>query len=359
MRNNFDVLSVEIYGASHAECIGIKVCGLPKGKKIDVNELQAFMDRRRAQKSAYSTARIEEDKVEFLSGIKDGVLTGEMLEGVVYNKSQHSKDYSKLANTPRPSHADYVAKVKYNGEMDMRGGGCFSGRMTLALCILGGIAKQLLREYGIEVEAYISSIGKVNISSYKNEIPSVDSIKNANPIFRVLDDTKLDAVNKEIQDAHNDGDSIGGSVECIVYNPPVGLGSPILDSLEGKLSSAMFAIPALKGIEFGAGFDICAMNGSKANDNFYYDEDGKVKTYTNNNGGINGGITNGMPITMRCAFKPTPSIYKKQMTIDMETKQNVEIQIEGRHDSCIVPRAVVCVEAVTALTILDEVLLNK
>ena len=354
MLNNFETLNIKIQGASHADRITLFVDGLPKGKKIDLEELQKFVDRRKASLTAFSTKRIEGDIVHFASGIKDGVLTGETLEAYVLNENVKSKDYSSILDTPRPSHADYVAYVKWNGKEDMRGGGKFSGRLTVAICILGGIAKQLLREYGIEVEAYISSIGNIKASSYKDGIPSVEKIKALDSSFRVFD--KKEEILSLIENVAKDQDSIGGKIECIAYNVKPGLADTLFDSLEGKISSAVFAVPAVKGVEFGAGFDIAQMRGSQANDEFYYDENKNVKTYTNNNGGINGGIANGMPITLSVAIKPTPSISKEQRTINVKTKENVKINIQGRHDACIVPRAVAPVESAVAIAILDSII---
>ena len=346
-------LKVEITGASHADRITIKVQGLPKGKKIDLDELQAFVDRRRAKASAYSTKRIEGDVINIASGLDGNVLNGDIFEAYVLNTNTKSSDYENIKDTPRPSHADYVAYEKWHGKEDMVGGGKFSGRMTVAICILGGIAKQLLSKKDVDVEAYISSIGNIQASTYKDALPSVDSFKELDQSFRVF--KKKDEIDKLIEDTASNADSIGGVVECIVYNAPIGLQDTLFDSMEGKLSEAIFAIPAVKGVEFGLGFDITKLNGSKANDEFYYDGE-KVKTYSNNNGGINGGITNGMPILMRVAIKPTPSIGKVQRTINLKTKENVEIQIKGRHDACIVPRAVAPIEASVAITILDSML---
>ena len=350
-------LKIRIEGGSHSERISLFVDGLPKGIKIDKKKLQKYVDRRKAQKAAYSTSRIEGDIVNFASGINEnGELTGDTLEAYVLNTSQHSNDYTNLKNTPRPGHADFVASVKYGGKLDMNGGGPFSGRMTLAICILGGIAKQILLKNNIEVEGYISSIAGITSKSYKDSIISLDEIKNADPLFRVLDENKAKLMKEKISEAKENLDSVGGMVDCIAYNVPVGIGGPLFEGFEGKVSYAMFAIPAVKGVEFGAGFDISNMKGSTANDCFYYDENKKVKTYTNNNGGINGGITNGMPITMRVAFKPVPSIARPQKTINIETKENTIIEIKGRHDACIVPRAVVCVESMLLICLLDSLI---
>ena len=356
MLSSLDNLKIEINGASHAESIDVTVWGIPQGIKIDLDELQEYVDRRKARKTIYSTKRLEEDKINVLSGIENGVTTGDAIKCVVYNLDPHSSDYTKLQDTPRPSHADYVAKVKYNGKEDMRGGGRFSGRMTLTICILGGIAKQILKNHNIQVEGYVQSIAGINSTSYKDRDIKAEEIQALDNSFRVIDLDKKELMLEKIQQAAANKDSVGGVVEAIAYNLPVGLGGPLFESMEGKISYAMFAVPAVKGIEFGSGFDISKMTGSTANDCFYYDENKNVKTYTNNNGGINGGITNGMPLTIRVALKPTPSIAQEQKTIDMATKTNTTIQIKGRHDSCIVPRAVVCVESVLALCILDSII---
>ena len=356
MLSSLDNLKIEINGASHAESIDVTVWGIPQGIEIDLDELQEYVDRRKARKTIYSTKRLEEDKINVLSGIENGVTTGDAIKCVVYNLDPHSNDYTKLQDTPRPSHADYVAKVKYNGKEDMRGGGRFSGRMTLTICILGGIAKQILKNHNIQVEGYVQSIANINSTSYKDRDIKAEEIQALDNSFRVIDLDKKELMLEKIQQAAANKDSVGGVVEAIAYNLPVGLGGPLFESMEGKISYAMFAVPAVKGIEFGSGFDISKMTGSTANDCFYYDENKNVKTYTNNNGGINGGITNGMPLTIRVALKPTPSIAQEQKTIDMATKTNTTIQIKGRHDSCIVPRAVVCVESVLALCILDSII---
>ena len=356
MLSSLDNLKIEINGASHAESIDVTVWGITQGIEIDLDELQEYVDRRKARKTIYSTKRLEEDKINVLSGIENGVTTGDAIKCVVYNLDPHSNDYTKLQDTPRPSHADYVAKVKYNGKEDMRGGGRFSGRMTLTICILGGIAKQILKNHNIQVEGYVQSIANINSTSYKDRDIKAEEIQALDNSFRVIDLDKKELMLEKIQQAAANKDSVGGVVEAIAYNLPVGLGGPLFESMEGKISYAMFAVPAVKGIEFGSGFDISKMTGSTANDCFYYDENKNVKTYTNNNGGINGGITNGMPLTIRVALKPTPSIAQEQKTIDMATKTNTTIQIKGRHDSCIVPRAVVCVESVLALCILDSII---
>lgn len=344
-------LKIQIFGGSHDKEIGTEISGL-KGEKVDLVALQEFVDRRKAKKSAYSTNRLEQDKVEIVKGVKNGVIKGKV-RAVIKNNCQNSKDYSNLIKTPRPSHADFVAYSKYKDTFDYRGGGKFSGRLTAPMTIAGGIAKQILLKKGITINAYISKIGAIDGASYKDtDIEKVD-LNLLDKEFPLLDDAKKEQMLKQIEDAKNDLDSVGGVIECVVKGVPVGAGEYMFDSLEGVISKLMFAVPAVKGIEFGTGFDLAGMKGSTANDSFYYDGE-IVKTKTNNNGGINGGLANGMPITFRVVIKPTPSIYKEQDTVDLVTKQNAKIKIEGRHDACITPRAVPVVEAVTAIAILDS-----
>ena len=348
---NGNKLRVEIFGASHAEKIGVVVDGFPK-VKVDLNKLQAFMDRRRAKNTAYSTKRFEGDKVIVESGVVDGVLDGKF-RAIIKNSEQKSVDYKNVVKTPRPAHADLVAWTKYGDGFDYRGGGKFSGRMTAPMCIAGGILKQVLEQNGIEINAYISQIGKVKGKSY-NDI-DIDKFKFnfEDENFQLLDPSVKDEMIKEIEDARLSGDSVGGVIECVITGVPVGTGEYMFDSLESVISHLVFAVPAVKGIEFGAGFNISAMHGSKANDSFYYDGD-KVKTKTNNNGGINGGMANGMPITFRVAIKPTPSISIEQETVDLTQKTNTKLKIAGRHDACITPRAVAVIEAVSAIAIFDS-----
>ncbi len=341
-------LKVEVYGASHAEEIGVLVDGFTKGAKYSEEELLAFLQRRRAVNQSYSTTRIEPDLPIINSGAKDGVLDGERFFAVVKNQNKKSTDYSNLIKVPRPSHADFVAWQKYGDGFDYRGGGKFSGRMTVALCIVGGICKQLLSEQGITVTAYIQSIGKVNGTSYK----SGAKIKVSDLSFPLLDDGKKEEMLSEIESARLDADSVGGKIECVVQGMPVGVGEFMFDSIEGAISKLAFAVPAVKGIEFGTGFDLTAMRGSIANDQFDI-VDGKVVTTTNHNGGINGGLSNGMDIAFGVAIKPTPSIAKKQNSVNLETLKKEELVIHGRHDTCIVVRAVPVIEAITAIAIYD------
>ena len=344
-------LDVEVFGASHSEEIGVCVLGFGN-EKVDLEKLQEFVDRRRAKNSTYSTKRLEADKIEIQRGFKNGTIRGKF-RAVIKNTCQKSKDYDHLIKTPRPAHADYVAYMKYGDKFDYRGGGKFSGRLTAPMCIAGGICKQILEEKGITINAYIAQIGDIKGASYKDtDIEKID-LNNLDKEFPLLDSAKKEEMLLAIDNARKDLDSLGGVIECVINGVPVGTGEYMFDSIESKISHLMFGVPAVKGIEFGLGFDLAKMKGSNANDAFYYDN-GVVKTKTNNNGGINGGIANGMPITFRVVIKPTPSIAKEQDTINLVTKENVKIKIEGRHDSCITPRAVPVIEAISAIAIFDS-----
>ena len=309
------------------------------------------MERRRAKKSAFSTARLEGDKVIFEKGVEDGKITGDV-RAVIKNSAQHSKDYRKTYKIPRPAHADYVAYTKYGDTFDYKGGGKFSGRLTAPMCIVGGILKQILEEKGIKINAFISRIGKVQGKTYDDINQEDFSEKDIDKEFPTLIDSQKEAMLKEIEDAKFDLDSVGGVIDCVITGLPVGAGEYMFDSVEGKLSTLAFAVPAVKGIEFGAGFELAKMRGSEANDEFYY-ENGEVKTKTNHNGGINGGMANGMAVTFRVVIKPTPSIAKEQNTVNLITGENVKLKIEGRHDSCIVPRAVPVIEAISAIAVYE------
>ncbi len=346
-------IKFEIFGESHGEMIGVTVTGIPAGVSIDANELADFMARRKSVKEAFSTPRMEADIPSFVAGVYNGVTTGSPITAVIQNTSQRSNDYNHLAVTPRPSHADYVASIKYGGHSDMRGGGHFSGRLTAPLCILGYIAKKILATHGITVGAYVSDLGGIHSVSYKTtnltvaeveqmrvgRIPTLNRTKEA----EMLDCIKVSATNK---------DSLGGAVECLVDGVPVGFGDALWAGLEGKLSYMLFGVPAVKGVEFGAGFDFINMSGSQANDDFTI-IDNKIATATNNSGGINGGISNGMQLTMRVGFRPTPSISYTQQTVDIASGKVVSLNIGGRHDQCIVPRAVAPVESAVAIAMLD------
>ena len=325
-------LRVSIFGQSHGSAVGCVISGLPSGEAIDFDALQTFMERRRGGKGILTTARSEADRPEFLSGIENGITCAFPVCAVIKNGDKHSKDYEKLIHTPRPGHADYTAFMKWGGFADMRGGGHFSGRLTAPLCIAGGIAKQILEKRGIYIGAHISEIHGVKDEPFPlfPDKALFDSIsQKATP---VISDARGREMEKEIENAKMNMDSVGGIVECAVTGVMPGLGEAMFDGVENKLSQALFGIPAVKGVEFGAGFEAARLMGSENNDAFRMDENGKVFTETNHAGGILGGITNGMPIVMRAAFKPTPSIAKKQATVNLSSGENTEIEIHGRHD---------------------------
>lgn len=349
-------LKVSIFGESHGKAIGVTIDGLPAGIELDIDYINKEMQRRAPGKNSISTPRKEADEFEILSGYFDGKTTGTPLCGVIWNSNQKSKDYDSIKSIMRPSHGDYPGHIKYNGYNDYRGGGHFSGRITAPLVFAGAIAKQILEARGMVIGSHIKSIE--NIEDKQLDYVNIDEniIKEIrNKPFPVIDENQGEKMKEAILNAREDLDSVGGIIEGVVLNIDTGLGSPFFDSIESRLSHALFSIPGVKGIEFGAGFDISKMRGSEANDE-YYIEDEKVKTYSNNNGGITGGITNGMPVVFKIAIKPTPSISKKQRTIDISTMKNTEVEVHGRHDPCIVQRAVPVVEAACAITILDFVI---
>ena len=348
-------LKVSIFGESHGAGIGITIDGLPSGFEINMDEVLKEMARRAPGKSRLSTTRKEADMPEILSGFFEGKTTGTPLCAIIRNSDQHSKDYGKLKDLMRPGHADYPGFIKYKGFNDYRGGGHFSGRITAPLVFAGAVCKQILEAKGIKIGAHVKSIGKVNDKSFfdvdlTNEL--LDEIKvNELPL---LDPKKEEEMRNTILEARKEQDSVGGTIECAVLGIEAGIGDPFFDSVESTLAHLMFSVPAVKGIEFGKGFSMSEHRGSECNDEYYYDGD-KVKTYTNNNGGITGGITNGMPILFKVGIKPTPSISKKQKTIDINEHKDAELVIEGRHDPCIVQRAIPVIEAVTAIGIIELV----
>lgn len=343
-------IRIDIFGASHDDCIGVEIHGIKKDIKLDIQRIEKLMERRKSKNDGMSTPRVEEDKLVFESGLQDGVTSGEPLRVVVFNNNIKKDDYSNLLDMPRPSHADYVARMKYGESYHKTGGGWFSGRMTIAMVIVGGICQQLLDMFGVSVYAGISSIGGIQCGNYDE----LSENTTFNSLY-LIDNKKYDEIKELVDDSKKSQDSLGGSIMCKVVGMPIGVGDALYDSLEGDISRALFSIPAIKGVEFGSGFDLCNMKGSQANDEFYF-EDGKVKTYTNNNGGINGGISNGMPITLRVAIKPTPSIATEQRTVDLKKKINTTLKIKGRHDVCIVSRAVVVVESMVSFAIMDRLL---
>lgn len=346
-------IHVSVFGQSHSPAIGVVVDGLPAGERVDMEELGRFLKRRAPGQNATSTPRKEADLPQFLSGLVDDVTCGAPLAALIENTNTRSQDYAQLRDKPRPGHADFTAQVKYGGFQDVAGGGHFSGRLTAPLCIAGGICLQILKRRGIEVAAHIASVaGEADrpFDPMGESVETMDALKRAP--FPVLDEKAGERMRKVILQAKEEGDSVGGIVECLVTGVPAGLGDPMFGGMENRLAAALFGIPAVKGVEFGAGFGVATMRGSENNDPFTV-KNGKVVTETNHAGGILGGITNGMPLVFRLAFKPTPSIAREQQTVSMSKKQVEELVVTGRHDPCIVPRAVPVVEAVTALVLSD------
>lgn len=350
-------VKVSIFGQSHSQAIGVVIDGLPAGEALDPAEIRRFMARRAPGGAPYATARKEADEPHILSGLVDGFTCGAPLCAVIANKDARSKDYDKLRDLPRPSHADYTAFVKYGKFHDIRGGGHFSGRLTAPLCFAGAVAMQLLARRGVSVGAHIAAIGNVRDSAYDPvELTAAQLLAPGAKPFPVIDDGQGGQMRQLIEQARMEQDSVGGIVECGALGVPAGLGEPMFDGLENRLSAALFGIPAVRGVEFGTGFAAAALRGSQHNDAFVPQAGGSIRTATNHHGGILGGISSGMPILLRCAFKPTPSIAQPQRTVSLCRGEGAELVIEGRHDPCIVPRAVPCVEAATALVLLDFML---
>lgn len=346
-------VKISIFGQSHSEAIGIVIDGLPAGYQIDAKKLHEFLERRAPGRNEYSTQRKEPDFPEFLSGIVDGVTCGAPLCAIVRNQDTRSQDYDNLRDIPRPGHADYTAHIKYNGNNDIRGGGHFSGRLTAPLCIAGGICQQILESKGIMIGAHIACIGEITDMAFDSVNVNADTlciVKQAK--FPVISHESGIKMREAIKRARSDGDSLGGVVECAATGVPAGIGEPMFDGVENRIASIMFGIPAVRGIEFGSGFKSAQLRGSVNNDAFYWDN-GVVKTRTNNHGGVLGGITSGMPIIFRVAIKPTPSIAMEQNSISLSQSENAKLKITGRHDPCIVPRAVPCIEAAAAIVLLD------
>ena len=341
-------IRLTIFGQSHSPAIGVTLEGLPAGQPIDMEALQRFLKRRAPGQNAYSTPRKEADLPEFVSGLVEDVTCGAPMTAIIRNTNTRSGDYANLVRTPRPGHADYTAQVKFGGAQDYAGGGHFSGRLTAPLCIAGGICLQLLEKEGIQIISRIASIGSV---SDKGQLTASTAEKE----FPVVDDACGEAMKACIAEARADGDSVGGIIEVAVLGLPVGLGDPMFDGMENRIASIVFGIPAVKGLEFGSGFAAAAMRGSENND-CYTVENGQIRTETNHAGGILGGITNGMPLTFRAAVKPTPSIAKPQQSVNLETMEAETLHIRGRHDPCIVPRAVPCMEAAAAIAVYDALL---
>lgn len=348
-----DKIKISVFGESHGNGIGVVIDGLPAGIKIDMDRVLVQMARRAPGKDKTATPRLEKDFPNVLSGMLGNTLTGAPLCAVIENTNTRSGDYSNLLSCPRPGHSDYAAFVKYNGANDIKGGGHFSGRITAPIVFAGTVCRQILEQKGIKIAAHIASIGNVDDERF-NPVEIEDSlIEKLNlSAFALIDDSAEQKMRDEVEKARTSLDSVGGTIECAVTGIEAGIGDPMFDGIEGVIAKAVFGVPAIKGIEFGKGFELAKMRGSQSNDPFRY-KGGKVVTETNNMGGILGGITNGMPVIFRAAVKPTPSISQKQKTVDLQKKENAELEIHGRHDPCIVPRAVPVIEAVTAIAIIN------
>lgn len=355
-------LKISIFGESHGAEIGVVIDGLEPGFEIDLDEVERQMDRRKPGKNRLSTARKEDDKANIVSGFFEGKTTGTPLCANIKNKDRKSADYTQIRDNFRPGHADYTGFMRYKGFNDYRGGGHFSGRLTAPIVFAGAICRQILEKKGIKITSHIKAIKNIEDSSFDYTNIDEKLIKRLSySDFPLIDESLEDSMKNEILKAREILDSVGGKIECAVVGIDAGIGSPIFDSVESVISSMMFSIPAVKGIEFGEGFDISRLYGSESNDEMYVDNEGKILSYTNNNGGVIGGITNGMPIVFTVAIKPTPSISSKQRTVNVADLRsyengdvkNTEIEVNGRHDPCIVQRAVSVIESAAAIAVLD------
>ena len=346
-----EILKLSIFGQSHGPAIGMNLDSVPAGLPVNFDNLQAFLNRRAPGQEDYATSRKEADQPEFLSGIVDGFTCGAPIAAIIHNTNTRSGDYSDLKDCPRPGHADYPAQIKYNGYQDVAGGGHFSGRLTAPLCIAGGLCKQWLALKGIRIGAHISVLaGEADEPVFLDWVnPDLDTISTD---FPVINHSAGEKMRKEITKAKAEGDSVGGVIECIITGLPAGLGDPMFDGIESKLAQIIYGIPAVKGLDFGSGFSGSYLRGSQNND-AYTVQDGKICTVTNNAGGILGGITTGMPVVFQAAIKPTPSIARTQQSVSIEKRETQSLNIHGRHDPCIVPRAVPVIEAAAAIAIFD------
>ncbi len=349
-------LRLSIFGQSHGLGIGMCLDGIPAGLPVDPEVLQAFLDRRAPGRNPESTTRAEADRPEFLGGILNGFTCGAPIAAVIYNRNTRSEDYVNLKTCPRPGHADLTAQIKYGGYQDPAGGGHFSGRLTAPLCIAGGLCLQWLEMRGIRVAARILSVAGSGLPDDPLDPvhPQIDRIRSD---FPVMNPVAGESMRQAVARAKRDGDSVGGMIECIVTGLPAGLGEPMFGGVESRIAQIVYGIPAVKGLEFGAGFQAAYLRGSRCNDPFV-PENGQIRTATNNAGGILGGITNGMPLYFRVAIKPTPSIALPQQSVNLSTGEPVTLEVRGRHDPCIVPRAVPVVEAAAALALFDLILGN-
>ena len=348
-------LKLSIFGQSHGPAIGMTLDGIPAGLTVDMEALQAFLNRRAPGQNDWSTPRREEDRPEFISGLYEGYTCGAPIAAVIHNTNTRSGDYANLKDCPRPGHADYTAQVKYGGFQDPAGGGHFSGRLTAPLCIAGGLCKQWLEDMGIRIGARIERIA--GISDELDLDPLAPDLDRIGKDFPVLSPTAGQRMRDKIAEARGEGDSVGGIIRCYIAGLPAGLGEPIFGGVENRIAQIMFGVPAVKSVEFGIGQAAAEMRGSQCNDDFTI-RDGKIVTETNHAGGILGGITTGMPVIFQVAIKPTPSISRAQQTVSLRREEITELKIKGRHDPCIVPRAVPVVEAAAAIAIYDLILGN-
>lgn len=347
-----DSFKLSIFGTSHGPEIGMTMEGFPAGLSVDMEKLQHFLNRRAPGRSEWSTPRKEADIPHFQSGLTNGCTNGQPIRAVIFNENVRKADYNERKHIPRPGHADYTAWTKFGLDFDMSGGGPFSGRMTAPLCIAGGLCKQWLEQRGIRIGAHIAWIGDIDDNRFDPLRPDLDAVQADFPVINHMCGHQMQ---QAIAEAKENGNSLGGIIECAATGLPAGIGGPLFHGIEGKIAYAMYGIPAVKGVEFGLGFASAYHPGSYCNDAFSVIAE-QVVTQTNHSGGILGGITTGMPLIFRVGFKPTPSIAKPQQSVNLETMEQVTIQVSGRHDPCIVPRAVPVVEAVAAIAIFDMIL---
>ena len=349
-----NALKISIFGESHGAGIGVVLDGFPAGVPYDEAFVLREMERRAPGRNRQSTARREADTPQILSGVYGGKTTGTPICAVIGNTNTRSQDYAALADQPRPGHADYTGAVRYHGFNDPRGGGHFSGRLTAPLVFAGALCKLYLKKKGVTVGAHIQSIAQIQDTAFDDVAVSADELDALRmQEYPILNPRAQAAMLAAIEDARMDCDSVGGVIECAAVGLPAGLGSPMMDTVESRLSSILFAVPAVKGVEFGVGFGFAEYRGSHANDPMYLDADGRVRTETNNNGGVLGGITSGMPVVFRAVIKPTASIAKRQNTLNLATGKVEPLEIHGRHDPCIVTRAAPVIEAADAVALTD------
>ena len=347
-------LKLSIFGQSHGAAIGMTLDGIPAGLPVDLEVLQNFLNRRAPGQNDYSTPRREEDRPEFLAGLLDGCTCGAPIAAVIHNKNTRSRDYQNLMDCPRPGHAAYTAQNKYGGFQDVAGGGHFSGRLTAPLCIAGGLCLQWLEEMGIRIGAHIASLYGIEDTAFAPLAPQLDQVYTD---FPVLNFGFGEQMRQAIAQARSEGDSLGGTIECAITGIPAGLGEPMFGGMESRIAQIIYGVPAVKSLEFGIGTQAASLRGSQVNDPFTL-IDGNIQTLSNNCGGILGGITNGMPLIFRVAIKPTPSIPRPQQSVSLHKGEAQTLEVKGRHDPCIVPRAVPVIEAAAAIAIYDAILGN-